>query len=318
MTHQILGLHHLTAMTSSAPKIFHFMSQILGLRLVKKTVNQDDVSAYHLYFTDDIGQIGTDMTFFEFKQLHQAQRGTDEITRTSFRIPNQQAFDYWIDRFDAFHVRHDQKVHEQFGVQYLNFYDFDDQQYALVSDEDNQGGFVQGHPWVAATVKPEYAILGLGPELMTINNENAMHLILTNVLGAELLTTDVQSNLYEFNHGGLSAQIQTQFKSNLRRSVPGFGMPHHLALAVDTTENLIWWLNRFNQIGMPHSELVNRFYFDSIYFQATPGILLELATSGPGFFTDETYEEAGHQLELPPFLNHRRQVIESQLIPFES
>ncbi|MDR3241361.1 MAG: VOC family protein [Lactobacillaceae bacterium] len=318
MAHEVRGMHHLTTITSDSPKTFEFMSGVLGLHLSKKTVNQDDVRTYHLYFTDDMGNAGTDITFFDFPGIQKAVHGTDEITRTTFRIPSDVSFEYWVDRFDEFKIRHDEKIHEEFGVKYLNFLDFDDQQYALMSDEKNHGKFAKGTPWRYSTVAEAHAIVGLGPELLTIDNENAMHLILTNVLGAKEVAREGDNTLYEFDNGGFGSQVQTKLVRLQNRGIQGFGAAHHLAFSVDNEEELNWWINRLNQLGFPNSGFVDRFYFRSEYFRPTPGILFELATLGPGFFQDETYAEAGHHLELPPFLEDQRASIEANLVAFNS
>lgn len=157
MNTNLTGLHHLTAITSSAPKIFDFMTEILGLHLIKKTVNQDDVRTYHLYFTDDMGTAGTDITFFDFPGIPQAIHGTNELNRTSFRIPNDKALDYWIQRFDQYKVRHGE-IDERFGAKILYFYDFDGQNYQLISDEHNQG-VPGGTPYRYSPVPAEFAIV---------------------------------------------------------------------------------------------------------------------------------------------------------------
>ncbi|MDR3190474.1 MAG: VOC family protein [Lactobacillaceae bacterium] len=318
MANTIRGLHHLTTITSSSPKIFDFISGVLGLHLIKKTVNQDDVRTYHLYFTDDMGSAGTDITFFDFPGIQKAIHGTDEITRTAFRIPNDAAFAYWIKRFDEFGIKHDADLHEEFGVQYLNFEDFDEQRYALVSDEKNHGDFAVGTPWRNSPVDPEFAIRGLGPQLLTTNNENALNLILTNVMGAKLVAQDGDDTLYEFDNGGFGSQVHTHLARLMPRGLQGIGNAHHLAFTVDDADALDYWIERLRQLGFQDSGLTDRFYFKSEYFRPTPGILFEIATNGPGFLQDETYDEAGHHLELPPFLEDQRQDIEANLVAFNS
>ncbi|MDA6161784.1 ring-cleaving dioxygenase, partial [Escherichia coli] len=133
----------------------------LGMRLVKKTVNQDDIQTYHLFFADDTGSPGTDMTFFDFPGIPQGSHGTDEISKTSFRVPTDEALNYWVKRFDRLEVPHS-GIKEQFGKKTLSFTDFDDQKYQLISDEDNKG-VPSGTPWQNGPVPLEYAITGLGP-----------------------------------------------------------------------------------------------------------------------------------------------------------
>ncbi|WP_260289556.1 VOC family protein [Pediococcus parvulus] len=134
MNKNLIGLHHITAITSSAPKIFNFMIEILGLHLIKKTVNQDYIRTYHLYFTDDMVKAGTDITFFDFLGIPKGKQGKNGITRLGFRVPNDKASEWWQDRLDKFEISHDESK-TRFGAKYFYFYDFDDQQYQLVSEE---------------------------------------------------------------------------------------------------------------------------------------------------------------------------------------
>ena len=127
-------MHHVTAITSSAEKIYEFFTHILGMRLVKKTVNQDDIRTYHLFFADDNGSAGTDMTFFDFPGISKGVHGTNEISKTSFRVPGDIALSYWVQRFDRLDVKHT-GIMEQFNKKTLSFSDFDDQQYQLISDD---------------------------------------------------------------------------------------------------------------------------------------------------------------------------------------
>src|SRR5688572_12396474 len=135
---ELKGVHHVTAITSSAEKNYEFFTHVLGMRLVKKTVNQDDIQTYHLFFADDKGSAGTDMTFFDFPGMQKGVHGTNEISKTSFRVPSNAGLNYWINRFDDLQVKHT-SIQEQFGKSTLSFSDFDDQQYQLISDELNKG-----------------------------------------------------------------------------------------------------------------------------------------------------------------------------------
>jgi glyoxalase family protein len=317
----IRGIHHLTTITSDSPKIWDFFTNKLGLHLIKKTVNQDDVRTYHLYFTDDMGEGGSVLTFFDFPGIQKAVFGTDEISRTSFRIPTDSSFDYWRARFDEFGIKYDNDIYELFGQKYLNFYDFDDQRYALISDQNNPrtNSLTGPHtPWRNSTVDSAHAIVGLGPELLTVNNENAIDMVLTSVMGAEKIDSKDDYSLYEFDQGGYGAMVITLLSRLIPRGLQGYGTAHHLAFIVDDETALNFWINRLRQLGFQDSGFVDRFYFKSEYFRPTPGILFELATNGPGFLLDETYEEAGHHLELPPFLESARAQIEANLVPFNS
>ena len=163
---ELKGLHHVTAITSSAEKIYEFFTGVLGIRLVKKTVNQDDIKTYHLFFSDDVGSPGTDMTFFEFPGISMGIHGNNEISKTSFRVPSDGALDYWIKRFDKYDVKHT-GIQEWFGKNTVSFTDFDDQSYQLISDQNNEG-VVSGTPWQKGPIPLEYAITGLGPIFIRI------------------------------------------------------------------------------------------------------------------------------------------------------
>lgn len=162
------GIHHVTAITSSAEKNYEFFTYVLGMRLVKKTVNQDDIQAYHLFFADDKGSAGTDITFFDFPGISKGVHGTNEISKTSFRVPSDAALDYWVKRFDRLEVNHT-GIREQFGKKTLSFADFDDQQYQLISDEKNSG-VEAGIPWQKGPIPLDYAITGLGPVYVRVAN----------------------------------------------------------------------------------------------------------------------------------------------------
>lgn len=316
MNKNLIGLHHITAITSSAPKIFKFMTDILGLHLIKKTVNQDDVRTYHLYFTDDMGKPGTDLTFFDFPGIPKGRQGTNGITRIGFRVPNDQALAWWQKRFDEFDVRHDE-IKTRFGAQYFYFYDFDDQQYQLVSDENNHG-VPSGDPYRHSTVPAKYAISGLGPSFVTVNYPEQLHKVLTEVMGfAKIAETDGKT-LYELHDGGHGAQIITETSVVLPDQFQGFGTVHHMAFRTENEESLRWWIQRIQNARLAQSGFVDRFYFKSEYFRPGRGVLFEIATDGPGFLQDETYEQAGVHLELPPFLEDQRADIEAHLVAFNT
>src|SRR5699024_805761 len=155
------GMHHVTAVTSSAAKNYDSYTNVLVMRLVKKTVNEDDIQTYHLLFADDQERPGTDMTFFDFPGVPKGRHGTNENTRTALRVPSDEALAYWEKRFNRLDIVHD-GIQEQFGKKILPFVDFDEQRYQLISDENNSG-VPAGVPWQAGPIPLEYAITGLGP-----------------------------------------------------------------------------------------------------------------------------------------------------------
>ncbi|WP_424685355.1 ring-cleaving dioxygenase [Enterococcus sp.] len=316
MDTQIRGIHHVTAMTSNARKIYRFFTDLLGLRLIKKTVNQDDIETYHLYFTDDLGTAGTDMTFFDFPMIPKGTKGTNSISRTSFRVPSDAALKWWAERFDAHEVAHGQ-IGERFGKKYLTFEDFDQQSYQLISDENNTG-VAAGTPWKNSNVPSDMAIIGLGPVFITVRDTQQLDQVLVAGLGFVKSATAANMSLYEVATGGNGASLIVIHDEDAPDAQEGFGNIHHLALRVADKAALEWWIKRINQLALPNSGFVERFYFASEYFRAAPNVLFELATDGPGFFQDEPYETAGEILSLPPFLEDRRAAIEEYVIELDT
>ncbi|MFC6170073.1 ring-cleaving dioxygenase [Loigolactobacillus jiayinensis] len=313
---KLLGLHHLTAITSSSPKMFNFMSGILGLHLIKKTVNQDDIRTYHLYFTDDRGAAGTDITFFDFPGQFQGNKGRNSIERIGFRVPNDAALAYWQQRFTDHQIEHEPIVTE-FGAKTLRFYDFDHERYQLVSDEVNHG-VPAGTPYRDSPVPAEFAISGLGPMRITVNYFTQMEKVLIDLLGFEKVATEGQQTLYEVDSGGHGAQVIVADEQLPADEVQAYGTVHHLAFRTADEKELRDWIEKITAAGLRQSGFVDRFYFKSEYFRPGPGVLFEIATDGPGFLVDETYEEAGVHLELPPFLEAQRADIEAHLVPFNT
>ena len=198
-------MHHVTAITSSAEENYKFFTYVLGMRLVKKTVNQDDIQTYHLFFADDVGGPGTDMTFFDFPGIPKGVHGTNEISKTSFRVPSDAALDYWVKRFDRLEVKNT-GIKEQFGKKTLSFVDFDDQQYQLISDENNEG-VASGIPWQKGPIPLEYAITGLGPIFVRIAQFDYFKEILEKVLLFKEIDQEGSFHLFEVGEGGNGAQI---------------------------------------------------------------------------------------------------------------
>lgn len=316
MMQQLKGVHHVTAITSSAEKIYEFYTYTLGLRLVKKTVNQDDIQTYHLYFTDDVGSPGTDMTFFDFPGIPKGMHGTDEISKTSFRVPNNAALDYWVKRFNRLNVKHT-GIKEQFGKKILNFVDFDDQQYQLISDENNKG-VASGTPWQKGPIPLEYAITGLGPVFVRVSNMDYFKTIMERVLFFEEVDKEGSFHLFEVGEGGNGAQVVVEFNNILPRARQGYGTVHHAAFRVEDRSVLDDWKKWFDEIGLPNSGFVERYYFGSLYTNVAPQILFEIATDGPGFMGDEPYETLGEKLSLPPFFEAKREEIEKLVRPIDT
>lgn len=310
------GVHHVTAITSSAEENYKFFTYVLGMRLVKKTVNQDDIQTYHLFFADDKGSAGTDMTFFDFPGIPKGVHGTNEISRTAFRVPTDAALEYWVKRFNRLEVKHS-GIQEQFGKKVINFVDFDEQKYQLVSDEQN-AGVASGTPWQNGPIPLEFAITGLGPVHITIENFDHFRQVLERVMEFKLTAENGSSYLFEVGEGGNGASIIVEHNDQLPSARQGFGTVHHAAFRVEDKEMLLDWQQHFESFGFNTSGYVNRYFFESLYTRVAPQILFELATDGPGFMGDEPYETLGEKLSLPPFFESKREQIEQLVRPIDT
>ncbi|MFK2825138.1 ring-cleaving dioxygenase [Bacillus sp. B190/17] len=310
------GIHHVTAITSSAEKNYEFFTYVLGMRLVKKTVNQDDIQTYHLFFADDKGSAGTDMTFFDFPDIPKGVHGTNEISKTSFRVPSDAALDYWVKRFDRLEVKH-AGIKEQFGKKTLSFVDFDDQKYQLISDEFNKG-VESGTPWKKGPIPLEYAITGLGPVFVRIANFDYFKEMMEKVLLFKETAQEGSFHLFEVGEGGNGASVIVEYNAVLPEARQGFGMVHHVAFRVEDRPVLEEWIERMSSFGFHTSGHVNRHFFESLYARVAPQILFEFATDGPGFMGDEPYETLGEKLSLPPFLEPKRAEIEKLVRPIDT
>lgn len=310
------GIHHVTAITSSAEANYQFFTNILGMRLVKKTVNQDDIQTYHLFFADDVGAPGTDMTFFDFPGIPKGVHGTDEIYKTGFRVPTDEALHYWVKRFNRLNVKHS-GLQSLFGKMTLSFVDFDDQHYMLVSDEKNEG-IASGTPWQQGPIPLEHAITGLGPLHIRVSRFDYMKEMLEKVLLFKEIAQEDNLHLFEVGEGGNGAQLIIEHNTEFPPGQQGFGTVHHAAFRVENRAVLDEWMERMESFGFQTSGHVDRFFFESLYARVAPGILFEFATDGPGFMGDEPYETLGERLSLPPFLEHKRQQIESLVRPIDT
>lgn len=307
----LLGIHHVTAMTDDAVRNYKFFTEVLGMRLVKKTVNQDDIHTYHTFFADDVGSPGTDMTFFDFPNNPKGSPGSNSIYRTAFRVPDDAAIEYYRDRFDEFGVKHD-GIQELFGKKVLPFEESDGQKYQLISDEKNEG-VAPGIPWKNGPVPEDKAIYGLGPIEIHISYFEDFKKVLTDVYGMKPVVEEADVALLDVGEGGNGGQVILR-KDDSASAMQGYGEVHHVSFRVADHEVIKKWEEQYNEIGMRHSGNVDRFYFEALYTRVGH-ILIELSTDGPGFMDDEPYETLGESLALPPFLEERREYIENQVRP---
>lgn len=312
---QLIGIHHVTAMTSDVERNYHFFTDILGMRLVKKTVNQDDIYTYHTYFADDIGTPGTTMTFFDFPQTSRGSKGTNSITRTSFRVPTDAALAYYAARFDTYSVKHEE-ISTVFGTKVLKFWDFDQQAYQLISDERNEG-VAAGTPWKKGPVPLAFAIYGLGPVEISVAYFTDMKGLLENVFGFQTVAQEADRALLSVGDGGNGGQIVLIEDTASPQAQQGDGEVHHVAFRLADRASLAAWQAVFDNLGLANSGYVDRYYFESLYVRIGH-ILFELATDEPGFMGDEPYETLGEKLSLAPFLENKRDYIEGAITPFNT
>ncbi|MHA6261210.1 ring-cleaving dioxygenase [Sporosarcina sp. CAU 1771] len=310
------GIHHVTAITSSAEKNYEFFTYVLGMRLVKKTVNQDDIQTYHLFFADDKGSAGTDMTFFDFPGIPKGTHGTNEVYKTAFRVPTDAALDYWLKRFEKYEVKNE-GIKEVFGKKTISFVDFDDQQYMLISDEHNKG-IESGTPWQNGPVPLEFAITGLGPVHIRVADFDNFKKVLEQAMLMREIAAEGSFHLFEMGEGGNGAQVIVEHNILLPAGRQGYGTVHHAAFRVEDAKVLREWIDHMEAIGFNTSGYVDRFFFESLYARVAPGVLFEWATDGPGFMGDEPYETVGEILSLPPFLEGQRAHIESVVRPIDT
>jgi glyoxalase family protein len=314
---QLTGIHHLTAISAKPRENLAFYTGLLGMRLVKKTVNQDDVSAYHLFYADGKANPGTDLTFFDFPAAPEG-RGTNSISRTGLRVAGEKTLGYWRDRLKAADVVM-RDVAEVDGRLTLPFEDAEGQRLVLVDD----GGNGPSSPWEKSPVPVEHQIRGLGPIVLTVHDLSRTAFVLTEVMNMRRARDYAAhgAHIHVFamgeakNESNPAAELHVLEDKTSPMARQGAGGVHHVAFRTPDETQYHAWTARLNDLRVPNSGEVDRFYFRSLYFREPNGILFEIATDGPGFATDEPMETLGEKLALPPFLEPRRAAIEAGLKP---
>ena len=310
---QLTGIHHLTAISARPRDNLAFYTGLLGMRLVKKTVNQDDVSAYHLFYADGKANPGTDLTFFDFPAAPE-QRGTNSISRTGLRVSGETTLGYWRDRLkQAGGVTGD--IVEVDGRLTLPFEDGEGQRLVLVDD----GGAGEAAPWEKSAVPEQHQIRGLGPIVLTVHEWTRTAFVLTEVMNMrharDYAAHGAQIHVFAMGEGGPAAELHVIEQKDVPPARQGAGGVHHVAFRTPDEAQYHAWTKRLTELRVPNSGEIDRFYFRSLYFREPNGILFEIATDGPGFATDEPMDTLGEKLALPPFLEPRRREIEAGLKP---
>ncbi|MET3844323.1 ring-cleaving dioxygenase [Bradyrhizobium sp. OAE829] len=314
---QLTGIHHLTAISAKPRENLAFYTGLLGMRLVKKTVNQDDVSAYHLFYADGKANPGTDLTFFDFPAAPE-RRGTNSISRTGLRVAGEKTLGFWRDRLKAAGgVTFD--VIEVDGRLTLPFEDGEGQRLVLIDD----GGAGASSPWERSTVSAEHQIRGLGPIVLTVHDLSRTAFVLTEVMNMrrvrDYAAHGAQIHVFAMGEAKDENNPATELHVLEDKASPmagqGAGGVHHVAFRTPDETQYHAWTQRLNELRVRNSGEIDRFYFRSLYFREPNGILFEIATDGPGFATDEPMATLGEKLALPPFLEPRRAAIEAGLKP---
>jgi|SRR5687767_2432675 len=316
---QLHGIHHLTAVSASIRGNLRFYTRTMGMRLVKRSVNQDDVSAYHLFYADAAGSPGTDLTFFDWS-MPPERRGTNSITRTCLRVTGRESLEYWIDRLGSLGVTHE-PLTERDGRLSVDLEDDEGQRLSLVDDGGSGDPPV---PWNESPVPVEHQIRGLGPIIMSVPDLRATDTVLTRVMelrhvreyeeGGEY---PHQVHVYEMHEGGPHAELHVAVEPHIERAALGAGGVHHVAFRTPTEDEYHQWYARLNSFGVRNSGEIDRYYFRSLYFREPGHILFEIATDGPGFAVDEDRETLGEKVVLPPFLERQREAIVANLKPLD-
>jgi len=316
---QLHGIHHLTAVSASIRENLRFYTGTMGMRLVKRSVNQDDVSAYHLFYADAVGSPGTDLTFFDWAMPGE-RRGTHSITRTSLRVRDRASLDWWADRLTSVGIEH-LGIGERDGRATLDFEDGEGQRLSLVDDGGTGDDPV---PWSESPVPTEHQVRGLGPIVMSVPELRPTDTVLTRVMEMRHTREYEEGSeyphivhVYEMHEGGPHAELHVAIEPQLERARLGAGGVHHVAFRTPNESEYHAWTERLNSFGVRNSGEIDRYYFRSLYFREPGHILFEIATDGPGFAVDEDASTLGEKVALPPFLERQRESIVSNLEPLD-
>lgn len=307
MENTILGLHHITAIAGNAKVNHDFYTRVLGLRLIKKTVNFDDPNTYHLYYGNETGDPGTILTFFPWEGIAAGRRGARQATEIGYSVP-EGSLDFWQDRLDKNNVIYN-KTAEKFGEKYLTFLDPDGLKFELTvsKNKDNRA------PWITSEINADHAILGFHQVTITTNKIDKTAEILTQVFGYTLSETLVNRSRFITDAVQQAAIVDlVEAPGEVAGHVAG-GSVHHVAFRVKDEQTLMYFRDKIAAMGLHITEKIDRNYFYSLYFREPGGVLFELATDNPGFSVDEPLNELGQNLKLPAQYENQRAEIESIL-----
>ncbi|MCE7041460.1 ring-cleaving dioxygenase [Dyadobacter sp. CY312] len=308
MENTINGIHHITAIAGDAKKNYDFYTRVLGLRMVKKTVNFDDPNTYHFYYGDENGTPGTILTFFPWgDQIPAGRRGTRQVTEIGYSVP-EGSLDFWLKRLHDNKVTYN-KVSEKFGEQYLTFLDPDGLKFELTVPKtaDNR------KPYETAEVSAEYATRGFHHITITSNKIEETAKILTDIFGYKMVEQHVNRFRFITDAVETAAIVDLVEAPGERAGHVAGGSVHHVAFRVANDDILMEFRKKIVEAGHQITDKIDRNYFYSLYFREPGGVLFEIASDNPGFATDETVEFLGSGLMLPAQYEPRRAQIEKVL-----
>lgn len=303
----IQGLHHITAIADSPQRNFEFYRGILGLRMVKKTVNFDDPGTYHFYYGDETGKPGTILTFFPWPGSRRGRHGTGQATVTSFAI-GEESLDFWMERLDRLAISYD-GPHKRFEQEYITVFDPDGMRIELIASPlVNITGGAQH-----SKIPPQHAIQRFHSTTLTLEGFERTADVLTRLLGMRLVAEQGNRYRYAMGEGGAAHQIDLLCLPASQRGSTGAGTIHHIAFRTLDDASQLQWHQKIAAAGLNVSPVMDRNYFHSIYFREPGGVLFEIATDPPGFAVDEPVESLGQQLKLPEWFEPIRPKLETVL-----
>lgn len=312
MTPTLDGIHHVTAIAGNPQANFDFYAKVLGLRLIKRTINFDDPGTYHLYYGDGVGTPGTILTFFPWPAAARGRVGSGQVSAFALNVP-QGALPFWRDRLAARNVPFTEGE-PRFGTSALTLEDPHGLPLEIVASAqpDPRTG------WTEGPIAPEYAIRGVESITLSLADPTQTDLVLTDLLGFRTLGSEGRRTRYALAEGPPGALLDVLHAPGLASGTSGAGTVHHIAFRTQSDDQQAIWMAALKEADVPVSPVRDRQYFHSLYFHEPGRVLFEIATDTPGFATDEDIAHLGETLCLPPWLEPQRALVKSALPPLDT
>lgn len=311
MNSKIAGVHHITAISGDPQPNIDFYSGVLGMRFIKQTVNQDDPFTYHLYYGDSIGRPGSVMTSFPWPGARRGKRGVGQVTAIPFSIP-ENSLDYWMERFAELAIDFSGPT-KRFDETVLALRDPDGLELELVTNPNIKNFEV----WDNSIIPAEHAIRGFYGATICLKDKTHTENLIRDVFGFKLIGSEGNRHRFKADSDSSAGTVDLLDLPDMPFGQVAVGSVHHIAWRVRNVEKQEEWRQNIAELGFQVTPIINRFYFQSVYFRERGGVLFELATDGPGFAVDEPEDQLGNELVLPPWLEKNREVIEKNLPPIK-